>query len=149
MYAKSFTDDMKAIDPLFGSDAVVYLSMDDKAKVSLGLAAAKLQAPILMHLDYKVRLNDHDFVVGGRHKLIPSVYSQCELLKENGKVSYSGNTYIRIRSAKHDSSTANTHAYDLRSLFMSGSIERKPILIIETDGAADQAPRYNKVLTKF
>ena len=87
MYDKSFTDDMKAIDPLFGSDAVVYLSMDDKAKVSLGLAAAKLQAPILMHLDYKVRLNDHDFVVGGRHKLIPSVYSQCELLKENGKVS--------------------------------------------------------------
>ena len=30
--------------------------------------------PILMHLDYKVRLNDHSFVVGAWHSLI---YHQC------------------------------------------------------------------------
>ena len=54
MFAKSFTDDMKSIDPLFGPDAVNYVSVDDKAKVVIGLAAAKSQAPILMHVEYKV-----------------------------------------------------------------------------------------------
>ena len=85
MFAKSFTDDMRSLDPLFGPEAMVYLSNDDKARVPLGLAAATLQSPILMHLDYKVRLSDHDFPVGDRHKLIPSVYCVCDLL-ENGKV---------------------------------------------------------------
>ena len=94
MFAKSFTDDMKNLDPLFGPDVLLYLSVDDKARVPLGLAAANLQSPLLMHLEYKVRLKDHDFVVGGRHKLIPSVYCECNVLP-NGKISYSGNTYIR------------------------------------------------------
>ena len=109
MYAKSFTDDMKSLDPLFGPDALLYLSIDDKARVPIGLAAANLQSPLLMHLEYKVRLSDHDFVVGGKHKLIPSVYAVCNVL-ENGKISYSGNTFVNIRSGKHDSSTAYTHA---------------------------------------
>ena len=56
MFAKSFIDDMRNLDPLFGDDAMVYLSIDDKAKVALGLAAAKLQSPILMHVEYKVNL---------------------------------------------------------------------------------------------
>ena len=129
MYAKSFTDDMKNLDPLFGPDALTYLSVDDKARVPLGLAAANLQSPILMHMEYKVRLSDHDFAVGERHKLIPSVIAECNILA-TGKLSYSGNTHIRIRSGKHDSSTAFTHAYDLDELFSSGQISRKPILII-------------------
>lgn len=105
-----------------------------------GQPAANCQAPILMHINYKVRLPDHNFVVGDRHKLIPSVYGVCNLLP-NGKVSYSGNTFIRIRSGKHDSSTAFTHAYDLKLLFEDGSIPKKPILVLETDGAADETPK--------
>ena len=50
-----------------GPKAVTFISNDDKARVALGLAAAKLQAPVLMHLDYRVRLLDHSFVVGERH----------------------------------------------------------------------------------
>ncbi|CAF4369068.1 unnamed protein product [Rotaria magnacalcarata] len=46
---------------------------------SFGLPAARRQAPLLMHLDYKIRLPDHAFVVAPRHKLIPSV------MKVNGK----------------------------------------------------------------
>ena len=90
-------------------------------------------------------MNDHDFVLGGRHNLIPSVYAVCEITSE-GKVSYSGDTFIKIRSGKHDSSTAYTHHFDLTRLFDSGSIKRKPILIIETDGAQDEAPRFPKPL---
>ena len=136
MFAKSFTDDMKDLDLLFGPEAMVYLSNDDKARVPLGLAAANLQAPILMSLSYKVRLPDHDFAVGTRHKLIPSVYAECKVL-DTGKVSYSGKTFIQIRSGKHDSSTAYTHAFDVRNLFLNGDLKIKPILVIETDGAQD------------
>ena len=137
MFAKSFCDDLQNIDPLFGPDAVVFLSNDDKARVPLGLTAANKHAQILMHLSYKVRLPDHDFTIANKHKLIPSVYAECELL-EDGKVSYSGATHIRIRSGKHDHSTAYTHLYDIRDLFLSGSIKRKPILVLNTDGGPDE-----------
>ena len=92
-----------------------------------------------------MRLNDHDFVVGGKHNLIPSVYANCEVTPD-GKVSYSGDTIINIRSGKHDNSSAYTHHYDLNQAFESGSIKRKPILVIESDGAADVAPRFDKPL---
>ena len=146
MYAKCSVDDVQRICSLFGPDAVLFLSNDDKARVPLGLAAANLQAPILMHLDYKVRLNDHSFVVGARHNLIPSVYAVCEVTP-NGDLSYSGDTFIRVRSGKHDSSTAFTHAYDLRELFLKGCLPEKPILLMETDGAPDEAPRFPKPLS--
>ncbi|CAB4064954.1 unnamed protein product [Lepeophtheirus salmonis] len=53
MFAKSFTDDLKDLDPLFGPDAINYFSNDDKARVPLGLAVANLQAPI-----FNVRLQE-------------------------------------------------------------------------------------------
>jgi len=79
MFAKSFIDDLHEICKLFGSATVLFLSNDDKARVPLGLAAASLQAPLLVHLEYKVKLPDHSFVVAQRHKLIPSVYGVCEV----------------------------------------------------------------------
>ena len=47
------------------------MSNDDKAKIPL---EANLQASILMHMEYKVKLIDCDIVVGPHHKLIPSIY---------------------------------------------------------------------------
>lgn len=145
MFAKSLIDDMHDICKIFGPSAVLFLSNDDKARVPLGLAAASLQAPILMHLEYKVKLPDHSFVVAQRHKLIPSVYGECKVTP-NGDVSYSGDTFIRVRSGKHDSSSAYTHAYDMRELFKCKEINRKPIMLLITDGAADEAPRFPKPL---
>ena len=147
MYAKSFFDDMMSVSELLGSNVVNFLSNDDKARIALGLAAATLQAPILMHLDYRVQLPDHDFVIGTKHKLIPSVYGVCDISPKDGKVTYSGETFIRVRSGKHDISSAYTHAYDVRELFTSNLIERKPVLIMGTDGAADEAPRFPKTLS--
>ena len=141
MFAASFINDMFEVARQFGPQAALFISNDDKARVPLGLAAASLQAPILMHLEYKVRLPDHDFVVGNRHKLIPSVYGVCEI-NDKGDVTYSGDTFIRIRSGKHDKSSATTHSYDMHELFRLQQIPRKPILLIETDGAADEAPRF-------
>ena len=65
MFAKSYIVDIKDINSLLGSEACNHLSCDDKAKVHLGKTAANAQAPILMHVEYKFRLPDHDFV--GKH----------------------------------------------------------------------------------
>lgn len=145
MFAKSFIDDLFEICKLFGPKTILFMSNDDKARVPLGLTAANLQAPLMMHLDYKVKLMDHDFVVGPQHKLIPSVYGICEITS-SGNVSYSGDTFIRIRSGKHDTSNAYTHSYDVRDLFESKLVKRKPLLLMETDGAQDEAPRFPKTL---
>ena len=84
-------------------------------------------------MEYKVRVPDHNFVVGPRHTLIPSVYGVCKI-KENSELSYSRNTFIRILSGKHDSSSTHTHAYDLKELFESSNLPERPILVLSTDG---------------
>ena len=83
---------------LFGDNHVFFLSQDDKAHVPLGLPILKKQRAILMHLEYRVTLPDHDFPIGEKHKLIPSVCAAC--LKKDGEVSYNGPTFISIRSGK-------------------------------------------------
>ena len=49
---------------LFSDENVFFLSADDKARVPLGLWMSKKQTEILMHLDYRVKLLDHDFPIG-------------------------------------------------------------------------------------
>ncbi|KAK3928621.1 Mitogen-activated protein kinase kinase kinase [Frankliniella fusca] len=66
---------LEEIASILGPKQVCFLSQDDKAKVPIGLTAAKVQSPLLMHVEYRIRLPDHDFVIGSRHKLTPSVYA--------------------------------------------------------------------------
>ncbi len=54
---------------------VFFLSQDDKARVPLGLPAVHKQAAVLMHVQYRIQLPDHDWVIAETHKLIPSVYA--------------------------------------------------------------------------
>lgn len=68
---------LKDLAVMFGSDTVFFLSQDDKARVPIGLTAARKQAPLMMHLEYRIQLPDHDWVVAEHHKLIPSVYACC------------------------------------------------------------------------
>lgn len=137
MFAKSGVDYIMTLCEIFGSQAVNVLCLDDKARVPLGLTAAKEQAPILMGIDYKVRMPDHDFVIGQGHKLIPSVYAKCDI-KENGVMSYSGLTFIFIRSARHDTSNAFTHHDDIKvvledpSFIVQGRV--KPLLFRWSNG---------------
>lgn len=157
-FCKMTINHLKELSATLTSQDVVFLSVDDKCRVPIGITAAKNQSPLIMHLDYRVRLPDHDFVKAARHKLIPSVYAG--LVIKDGKpcdptrVSYSGPTYIAIRSAKHDSSTAETHAFDLDNVMtlpeFSKLVRRedstvKPVLIITSDGGPDENPRYEKV----
>ena len=84
-------------------------------------------------MEYKVRLPDHNFVVGPRQTLIPSVYGVCKI-KENIELSYSRHAFIRIRSGKHHSSSTHTHAYDLKELFETSNLPERPVLVLSTDG---------------
>jgi len=73
---------LKDLTVLMGPECSFFLSQDDKARIPLGLPAASKQAPLLMHLEYRIQLPGHDWVVSERHKLIPSVYAAC-LIKKN------------------------------------------------------------------
>ena len=99
---------------LFADNDVFFPSQDDKARVPLGLLISKKQTAILIHLEYKVILLDHDFPIGEKDKLIPSVYAAC--LKKDGEVSFNGPTFISIRSGKHDKSCAETHSDDFERI---------------------------------
>lgn len=152
---------LEGIASSLGPEEVIFLSQDDKARVPIGIAAANKQAPLLMHTEYRVRLHDHDWVVADKHKLIPSVYAFVEVEKNKmgdpAAVKYSGPTYIAIRSGKHDSSTAASHAYDLNSILQNEEFssftrtkdgELKPVIIIISDGGPDENPRYAKVINQ-
>lgn len=145
---------VEALASLLGPAQVVFISQDDKAKVPIGLTAARKQAPMMMHLEYRVKLPDHDWVVAPKHKLTPSVYGAM-IIKERGlgspdAVTYSGPTYVAIRSLKHSPSNASTHAEDLKTLLNLKDFEPivktadkqiKPVLIISVDGGPDENPR--------
>ncbi|CAF1529023.1 unnamed protein product, partial [Didymodactylos carnosus] len=144
---------LKALSGFLGPNSVFYLSQDDKARIPLGLPAAKKQSPLLMRLDYKVTLPDHDWVVAKGHKLIPSVYGAC-LISDKKVVTYSGPTFVAIRSALHDSTTASSYLHDLRTLLQLDEFESvakyenavKPIVILSVDGELDENPRFPKTL---
>lgn len=93
-FAAATINYLKELAVTMGERCVFFLSQDDKARVPLGLPAAHKQAPILMHLEYEIRLPDHDWVIAESHKLIPSVYAACEI---KDSVTYSGPTFIAIR----------------------------------------------------
>ena len=60
---------------LFGNQNMFFLSQDDKARIPLGLPVSKKQTAILIHLEYKVLLPDHNFATVERHKFILLVYA--------------------------------------------------------------------------
>jgi len=106
---------------LLGPKQAALISQDDKARVPIGVTALQKQGPLLMHVEYKITLPDHDWVVAERHKLIPGVYAgivirEAKLDGSPSNVSYSGPTYVAFRSGKHSSTSASSHAFDLRKL---------------------------------
>ena len=53
--------------------AVSVINHDDKTLVLIGFLAANKQIRVSTHLEYRVRLLDHDWVVASKHKLTSSV----------------------------------------------------------------------------
>ena len=159
MFARATIKNLEEIASVLGPQEVCFISQDDKARVPIGITAANKQAPLLMHLEYRVSLPDHDWVVATGHKLIPSVYAGV-IIKEdnignNQAVSYSGPTLIAIQSGKHSSSTAFSHALDIECVFNTPEFNTitktkhdhiKPVVMLTVDGGPDENPRYEKVI---
>lgn len=151
---------VKSIASFLGPDQAIYLSQDDKARVPIGITAAIKQQSVIMHMEYRIKLPDHTWVKAAKQKLIPSVYAELTI-RPNGfgtpdSVTYSGPTIFRIKSGKHDSSIANSHAADIAYVLKSKLFEEicltktgmvKPVLIISTDGGPDENPRYHRVIS--
>lgn len=74
---------LECLASILGPSNVSFISQDDKARVPIGMTAVQKQSPLLMHLEYRVKLPDHDWVIAEKHKLIPSVYAGI-VIKENG-----------------------------------------------------------------
>ena len=130
--------------------------MDDKEKVPIRITAAEKQTPLLMHMEYQVTLPDHDFVVGSRHKLIPSVEVVKSKHLTNDGVTYSGPTYIAIRSAKHSGSSAFHHLQDMNRArylpeftesFQNQQSKEKKVMTVTVDGGPNENPRYSNTIS--
>ena len=94
-----------------GPEEVVFHSQDNKAKVPIGLTAANKQTSLVMHVKYKVKL------IAKQHKLVSSVTGDMQVKAKtfsSDALTYSGPTYIGIRSAKHLESRAYNHLADMK-----------------------------------
>ena len=129
MFARSTIRHLEDIAGFLGPEEVIFHSQNDNAKVPIGLTAANKQAPLVMHVEYKVKLLDHDFVIVKQNKLVPSVIGDMQVKANTFSpdgVTYSGPTYIGIRSAKHLGSCAYNHLVGLFKLtsLRSGNSEK-------------------------
>ena len=149
IFARESCRSVDEIVTYFGPGSCVFTGQDDKSSVPLRVPCAKKQSSILMNMHVRVRLPDHDFKVGSRHLLTPSVLAVCTITQEG--VSYTGATYVAIRSSKHNGSTAFSHNEDLVTFVkmrpevfhITGSTtEVKPILVKSVDGGPNKNPRF-------
>ena len=156
-FAKATINALEELAGLLGPREVTFHSQDDKAKVPIGITAASKQAPLLMHMEYKVILPDHDYVVASQHKLIPLVSGDMQVRENDfsgGAVTYSGPTYCVIRSTKRSGSSAYRHLQDMKRIRLfdifdwsfKNNGEAKPVMIVMADGGPDENPRYTKTI---
>ena len=131
MFAKSFMDDLINVCKFFGPQSVHFSRMKSKGASASVPSSCVPSSTNSYAYGVQGQTSWSYFVVGPRHTLMPSVYGVCKI-KENGELSYSGNTFIRIRSGKRDSSSAHTHAYDMKELFESSNLTEIPILVLST-----------------
>ena len=143
MFAAETSKAADDIARFLGPDAVAHITQDDKSSVPIGRTAAKKQAPMLMSMRVRVRLPDHDFAVGSRHLLCPSVMAHCKIDPVKG-VTYSGETYIALRSSKHNNSSAFSHQEDLLRMrdLIPEVFKGKSVIIKSVDGGPDENPRF-------
>lgn len=93
-FAKATIDHCNQLASFIGPGQSIVISMDDKAKVALGVAAVKKQKVVMMHTRYKLNMDDHDFIVAPKHKLTPSVIAaqviETDFPGSKDQVKYSG-----------------------------------------------------------
>ncbi|CAG8758483.1 9845_t:CDS:2, partial [Gigaspora margarita] len=137
-FCASLVRNIKEMVSLLGPQSILTIFQDDKARIPLGLAAANKQAPILMRVEYRVELSDHDWVVAEKYKL--SIHL-CDIRN--------------TKCGKHDTSTVYTYSKDFDDLMSDERLhnftttkdsQSKPVVLILADGGPDENPCYKKTI---
>ena len=76
------------------------------------------------------------------------MWDQALSSRADPEITYSGKTYIAIRSGRHDSSTAYTHGREFDHLLGLKEFDKvvKPICMYFCDGGPDENPRFPKTM---
>jgi len=97
------------------TDVSVVISQDDKVKIGLGVPAVGCTFHTLQSINELMTVADHDFFMGFRQKLIPSVYLIINLNESSDELR-TGKLAIFIRLQWSLSTSSLTHMQDLKSL---------------------------------
>ena len=119
MFARSTIRHLMEVAGFLAPKEVVFHSQDDKTKAPIGLTTANTPVPLVMHVEYKVKLPDYDFVIANQHKLVPPLIGDMQVKAitfSSDAVTYSGLTYVGIRSAKHLGLSAYSHLADMKRI---------------------------------
>ena len=136
---------------LLSDENIFFLSADDKARLLLGLPVSRKQTVMLMYLECRVKLPDHDFWIGEKHKLISSLRAACEKKREGLLTTRAD---IAIWSGKHEKSSAASHIVDFWAILSVDEFKvaclkdgvLKPMLFISIDGGPEEAPKSTMTL---
>lgn len=146
---------MKELCLLLPEGVCVLLSVDDKAKVPVGMNAVGRTFFILHHNDALYCSDDHDFPFSSGHKLIPSF---CVVVLRNGAELERKKITCFTRSQLFSSSTSKTHFEDFKRMIAEESTrvficdeagDVKPVLCISVDGGPDENPRHWKNILQY
>ena len=85
-FARATLNYLEELAGVLGPAEVTSLSQDVKRKVLIGLTAANKQSSLIIHLEYKIVLPDHNYVMASQNKLIPSVIGSMEAKKNHMNV---------------------------------------------------------------
>ena len=58
---------MYVLASIVGPKVAAFLTNDDKARLKIGVTAVQRQTSIAMHLEYRIKLSDHDFVKAAKY----------------------------------------------------------------------------------
>ncbi|PKY35173.1 hypothetical protein RhiirB3_501455 [Rhizophagus irregularis] len=145
----------KMFAEVFANEAVI-ISQDNKAKVGLGTPAVGRTFKTVQTVNEPVIIEDHDFPVGSKMKLIPSVYLTIDPTDSSNTLR-TGKLSIFIRPEYFIGTSSETHIADLESIVSNEEFftiikkddEVKPIWILLVDGGPDENPKHMKNIIQY
>ncbi|CAG8818743.1 25125_t:CDS:2 [Gigaspora margarita] len=137
-------------------DHSIIISQNDKSKVPLGIPAVGQTFKSIETINEPVSISDHDFPLGRKMKLIPSIYLLINPNNTNNSFC-SGHLTIYNRPEYFVGTTVLTHMANLISITNSEDYDEvihieekiKPLWVLLVDGGPDENPKHLKNIIEF
>jgi hypothetical protein len=144
----------KVFAEVFANDAII-ISQDDKAKIGLGIPAVGRTFKTIQSVNEPVTVEDHDFPIGSKMKLIPSVYLVINPADSSNTLR-TGQISIFIRPEYFVGTSSATHIADLESIVANENFSTlknedkvRPIWVLLVDGGSDENPKHMKNIIQY